>query len=96
MIVFSALLWKTTCLDGLDLEWQVANFLYVVRGFTTHMEAPCAVLQTGQVQIHNRPPGGLKPRANAIQQLEVRRPVRRLPRLASATSMSQSVCLIFP
>ena len=53
---------------------QVADFLYVVRGFTAHMEAPCAMLQTGQMQIHNRPPAGLKPRADAIQDLEVPAP----------------------
>ena len=53
------------------LSWQVADLLYVVRGFTAHVEAPCAVIQTGQIQIHNRPPAGLKPRAEARQQLEV-------------------------
>ena len=50
---------------------QVADFLYVVRGFTSHVESPCAMLQTGQLQIHTRPPGGLRPRADAIQDLEV-------------------------
>ena len=50
---------------------QVADILYVVRGFTSHVEAPCAMLQTGQVQIHTRPPAGLKPRAEAVRELEV-------------------------
>ena len=43
----------------------------MVRGFTSHVEAPCAMLQTGQMQIHTRPPAGLKPRDAAIRELEV-------------------------
>jgi len=62
---------------------QIADFLYVVRGFTSHVEAPCAMLQTGQVQIHTRPPAGLKPRTEAIRELEV-----PLPRILSWSEIS--------
>ncbi len=70
---------------------QIADFLYVVRGFTSHVAAPCAMLQTGQVQLHTRPPAGLTPRVEAVRALEV-----LLPPFACCPDVSPVVSLWSP